>query len=175
MRPYSTFHWGEGVRWPASISARASSSARRRDVPGASTLARSSPSRRKGSPAQASARRAAASRPSVASDAVVGCSLISCMNAALERALHLSRKGDPANPDGGRRAFKYIGRQDGGGFPRGSDPQRGLNGRTSKARATSKRRRRVGASARRLAAQTPEDGKGVRGLNLVDQLAARLH
>src|SRR3954451_6868327 len=30
-------------------------------------------------------------------------------------------------------------------------------------------------SALRLAAETPEDGKGVRGLNLVDQLAPRLH
>src|SRR5262249_34578134 len=80
------------------ISTRASSSARRRDVPGARETAGSSPSLRKGSPAQASARRAAAARPSVASDAVVGCSLISCMNAALRRALHLAQKGDPAVP-----------------------------------------------------------------------------
>jgi hypothetical protein len=29
--------------------------------------------------------------------------LISCMNAALKRALHLSEKGDPANPQGGGR------------------------------------------------------------------------
>src|SRR5213075_1496353 len=100
--PYWTFQPGEGSRRPASISASASSSARRRDVSGASDTAGSSPSRRKGSPAQASARRAAASRPS-ASDTVVGCSLISCMNAALRRALHLSEKVDPANPQGGGR------------------------------------------------------------------------
>src|SRR5205085_6238397 len=82
IRLYSTLHCGDGFRWPASISALASSTARRRDVPGASTRAGSSPSRRKGSPAQASARRAAAVRPSVASDSAVGICVVSCMHAA---------------------------------------------------------------------------------------------
>src|SRR5438874_450753 len=103
MRPYCTFQPGDGARCPASISASASSSARRREVSGARTWAGSSPSRRKGSPAQASARRAAAARPSVASDAVVGCSLISCMDAARTGAA-LVTKGDPAHPLGGRRS-----------------------------------------------------------------------
>jgi hypothetical protein len=39
------------------------------------------------------------------------------MNAALRRALHLSEKGDPANPQGGGRGNQYIGRLVGGNVP----------------------------------------------------------
>ena len=64
MSAKRTFHSGVGCSSPASISAIASSSARRRAVPVASTTPGSSPSWRKGSPAQAAARSAEASRPS---------------------------------------------------------------------------------------------------------------
>src|SRR4051812_20534852 len=184
MKPYSTFQPDEGARCPPSISARASSSARRRDVPGARTLAGSSPSRMKGSPAQASARRASAIKPSVASDAVVGCSLISCMDAASESAA-LVRKGDPANPQGGRRAPSIsVGRM------REGSPRRVTRGLVQTARrakpdgplcgaaeATPRRRKAVGRFPRRserLGAESPEYGKGVLGLDLVDQLASGL-
>ncbi len=71
-KPNRTFQRDEGVERPASISASASSSAARRAVPGASTSAASSPSWRKGSPAQSCARSASAFKPSAASDVCVG-------------------------------------------------------------------------------------------------------
>ena len=136
MRPYSTFQPNEGVRRPPSISARASSSARRRDVRGARTLAGSSPSRMKGSPAQASARRASAIRPSVASDSVVGCSLISCMDAASKSAA-LVRKGDPANLPRRASCEQYI---DWG--PRCRDPRRRQTGSAAAPRRPAPRQAR---------------------------------
>ena len=82
MRPQSTFHRGDGAVSPASISASAASSARRRAVPGARPVAGSSLGRRNGSPAQPSARWAASARASSASGVIVDCSVVVCIAAA---------------------------------------------------------------------------------------------
>ena len=82
MRPQSTFHRGDGAASPASISASAASSARRRAVPGARPVAGSSLGRRNGSPAQPSARWAASARAASASGVIVDCSVVACIAAA---------------------------------------------------------------------------------------------
>src|SRR6266700_1474780 len=81
---------------PASISSTASSRASLRAVPGASTTAGSSSARRNGSPAQSCARAAVSVRPFAASGASVGCSVVSCIDAALSSAAILVMRSEPA-------------------------------------------------------------------------------
>ena len=72
-----TFHSEDGVRRPPLISVSASSSARRRAVPGASATSGSSSGRTKGSPAQASHRRASTLRAAASSDSLGECVMVS--------------------------------------------------------------------------------------------------
>ena len=82
ISPYRTFQRELGSARPAAISARASSSAKRRAVPVASASAGSSSGFRNGSPNHSCARFAAALNSVAASDAGVGVSVVSCMCAA---------------------------------------------------------------------------------------------
>ncbi len=81
-RPSSSDHWrrqcGDGTFAPASSSSSAESSARRRGVSGASAVAASSPSVRKGSRANADARSISSVEGSVASSATGVVSAMDC-------------------------------------------------------------------------------------------------
>src|SRR5205814_6652621 len=84
----------------------ASSSARRRAVPGARTCSESSSGWRKASPAQPSARSAAAARPPT-SGVVVGCSVVCCICAAHAGAATFSEIPLAQSPQGERGCAQY--------------------------------------------------------------------
>src|SRR5262249_47562592 len=117
-------------------------------VPGANTTAGSSSARRNGSPAQSWARAAVSLRPFAASGASVGCSVVSCIDAARFPCCNLVMGSEPAWKPLASVAPRSI-------------PHCGVS-------------TRVGLNRRARSAQSAEDCEGILGQGLVDELPACL-